>query len=116
MIGGMRKESRAANVAVYRPRPQLLIAVIRRIAAVTANIDWREHALDRMDERGITTEDALRVLRVGEICGEIKAGKHPGEWKCKVVERRKRSRDIGVVTIVIHEGRLAVATVEWEDV
>jgi hypothetical protein len=68
-----------------------------------------------MDERGIDTNDALRVLRTEDIVGEIEAGKYPGEWKCKVVERRKKAREIGVVTIVMRQERLFIKTVEWED-
>ena len=72
-------------------------------------------ALDQMDARGITRLDALRVLRVGDIVGEIEAGKSVGEWKCKIVERRKRARDVGVATIVVRAQRLFIKTVEWED-
>ena len=68
-----------------------------------------------MDERGITTLDVLRVLRTGDIVGKIEAGKNLGEWKCKVVERRKRAREIGVATVVINATRLMIKTVEWED-
>ena len=73
------------------------------------------HATDRMDERGITTLDVLRVLRVGDIVGEIEAGKGTGEWKCKIVERRRRAREIGVATVVMWESKLLIKTVEWED-
>ena len=73
------------------------------------------HALDRMEERGITTLDVLRVLQAGEIVGKVEAGKNLGEWKCKVVERRKRARAIGVATVVIKASKLLVKTVEWED-
>ena len=68
-----------------------------------------------MEERGIDTLDVLRVLRTGDIVGDIEAGKFEGEWKCKVVERRKRAREIGVATIIIRQDRLFVKTVEWED-
>lgn len=68
-----------------------------------------------MDERDITTLDALRVLAMGDIVGDITAGNYPGEWKCKVVERRKGARDIGVATIVVKEQRIFIKTVEWED-
>ena len=73
------------------------------------------HAMDRMEERDITTLDALRVLRNGEIVGEITSGKTTGEWKCKMIARRRGSRDMGVVSIVLRTGRLFVKTVEWED-
>jgi len=68
-----------------------------------------------MEERGITTLDALRVLRSGDIKGSIEAGNSKGEWRCKIVKQMKGAREIGVVTIVISTGRLFVKTVEWED-
>lgn len=68
-----------------------------------------------MEERDITTLDALRVLRSGDIVGDVKAGMSTGEWKCKVVARKKGSRAIGVATVVLRSGRLFVKTVEWED-
>lgn len=68
-----------------------------------------------MEERGISTLDALRVLRDGEIQGGIDAGRSKGEWKCKIIRRMKGTREIGVVTVVSSAGRLYVKTVEWED-
>lgn len=68
-----------------------------------------------MDLRGVTQLDVLRALRIGDIVGDIEAGKTVGEWKCKIVECRKGARDIGVATIVAKETRLYIKTVEWED-
>ena len=51
------------------------------------------HSLDRMEERGITTLDALRVLRGGDIKGMIEPGKNSGEWKCKIAKTMKGSRE-----------------------
>jgi hypothetical protein len=79
------------------------------------NVSFGLHAMDRMVERDITTLDALRVLRHGEIVGEIEPGRTTGEWKCKMVARRRGSRDMGVVSVVLRTGRLFVKTVEWED-
>ena len=60
--------------------------------------------------------DALAVLRNGMIKGDIVPGNSPGEWKCKVVDKREgSSRSIGVVTVVIGQQRLLILTVEWED-
>lgn len=68
-----------------------------------------------MEERGIDALTAERVLRRGEIKGDPEPGKRGGEWKVKVVGRVTRTRDVGVVTIVIGTRSLRVATVEWED-
>jgi hypothetical protein len=38
-----------------------------------------------------------------------------GEWQCKIVKHIRGGRDAGVVTIILHDGRLFLKTVEWED-
>lgn len=111
----LMKQRLTPNVALYRPRPHALLATIRSLATDTRRIGFSTHALDRMDERGITTIDVIRVLQCGEIIGEIEPGRRPGEWKCKVVERRRRAREIGIATIIFREERLFVKTAEWED-
>ena len=47
--------------------------------------------------------------------GDIVPGKYPGEWKAKMCKKMKGQREVGVVTIVIHNHKLFVKTVEWED-
>lgn len=102
-------------VAQFRPRSTQLLAMIRGTAKDSRYVYFGDHALVRMEERGITTLDALRVLRNGEIEGEIEAGKNVGEWKCKVVAKIKGNREVGVITVTMHTGRLFIKTVEWED-
>lgn len=68
-----------------------------------------------MDERGITDMDVLRVLRTGEISGDIVPGLHEGEWKCKIIAPVKGRREVGVATLVIRNRKLRIKTVEWED-
>ncbi|MFT4056728.1 MAG: DUF4258 domain-containing protein [Novosphingobium sp.] len=102
-------------VAQFRPKPTQLLEAIRRAASDSANVRFGNHALDRMEERGITTLDALRVLRAGDIKGSIEPGMNAGEWKCKIAKLMKGSREIGVVTLAMSNGRLFVKTVEWED-
>ena len=111
----MMKPNAKPIIAEFRPNPQKLLATIKRLAANSENVAFGSHSLDRMDERGITTLDVLRALRAGEIVGKIEAGKGLGEWKCKIIERRKRAREIGVATIVLKESKLFIKTVEWED-
>lgn len=113
MIGNMTKAPN--KVAQFKPHPASLINQIRQSARDSNNVAFSDHALDRMEERDITILDALRVLRMGDIVGEIEMGRGAGEWKCKVVAKRKGSRDIGVATVVHRSGRLFVKTVEWED-
>jgi hypothetical protein len=111
----MRQPQKASAVVPFKPKPAQITETVRRAAASSANVFFCNHALDRMEERGIDTIDALRVLREGELTGQIEAGKNEGEWKCKFVKRMKGAREVGVVTIVMSNGRLFVKTVEWED-
>lgn len=103
------------KVVQFTPRRADLHATIRAIAAADKRIYFGRHALDRMVERSITRQDAIRVLRAGHIEGDIELGKNAGEWKCKVTGNVKGSREIGVVTIVADAESIFVKTVEWED-
>jgi len=111
----MMKRKEPSRVILFRPPPDHLLAMVRVAAADSKNVKFALHALDRMDERGITTLDALRVLRQGDIVGDIVSGNKAGEWKCKIVKQMKGTREVGVVTIVMISGNLFVKTVEWED-
>jgi hypothetical protein len=111
----MEKPDPLRVVTNFIPKASELTASIRRIAQESGRVGFGDHAIDRMEERGITRLDALRVLRGGGIRGGIEPGKSQGEWKCKIVMNIKGSRDIGVVTIVSNGQRLFVKTVEWED-
>ena len=111
----MTQQRSPQRVVQFTPKPDRLQATIRKLASEKDSPAFSRHAWDRMDERGITNLDAIRVLRTGVIKGDIEAGKNVGEWKCKMVAAKKGGRDIGVVTVVIREERLFVKTVEWED-
>jgi hypothetical protein len=76
---------------------------------------FSDHALDRMDLRGISDVQAVRVLASGELRGEPEPGNRPGEWKVKMVARMKGMREIGVVSIIVRNSKIFVKTVEWED-
>jgi len=78
---------------------------------------WSKHAFDeRMNERSLEIFDALEVIRLGDIDGKILPGKNPGEWRCVVVGNlRWTTREAGVVTVVVRDEKLIVATVEWMD-
>lgn len=111
----MTRPRPAKAVLTFKPPAHQLVETIRGLASDSSNVMPSEHAFERMDQRGITLLDVLRVLQRGGIEGEIVSGANLGEWKCKVVERRRKARPIGVVTIVIKEKVLLVKTVEWED-
>ena len=98
-----------------RPRARDLARTIRELARDTCNVAWSDHALAQMAHRDISDSEVLRVLRTGDIEGEVSAGRSAGEWKCKIVARIKANRDVGVVTVVCEGKRLFLKTVEWED-
>ena len=103
------------RVLSFRPRKADLETIVREIATADRHVYLGAHTRERMEERGITRLDAIRVLQRATIEGDIEPGRKPGEWKCKCVARLKGSREIGVVTVVIEERKLFVKTVEWED-
>lgn len=111
----MAPKKPAQSVMPFRPQPAALAKMVRMAASDSKNVAFGRHARERMEERGITDREAIRVLRTGEIEGDIEPGSQPGEWKCKIVAPMKGSREVGVVTVVLVSGRLFVKTVEWED-
>lgn len=83
--------------------------------AEQGEVAFGNHALERMEQRDISDIQVVRVLKRGELRGEVEPGSGTGEWKCKVVSLGRGSREIGVVTLLIKNRRLFVKTVEWED-
>lgn len=112
---GVSEQSQDSKIADFKPRPGDLANTIRHLAQDSNNVGWSDHAQDQMVSRDILDTQALKVLRTGDIEGEIEAGRSNGEWKCKMVAPIKGNRDVGVVTIVCNGKRLFVKTVEWED-
>lgn len=108
----MRK--RAPPAQPGPPNPGHLTEVIRRLAA-DRDPTFTDHALERIDQRGLSIEEVHRVLKTGDVTGAITAGKRAGEWRCLVVGRVATSpREAGVVTVVRGE-QLIVITAEWID-
>lgn len=87
---------------------------IQQIALVTENVILGHHALERMAEREIFDVDVFRVLRSGYV-DDPPEQTAKDEWKCKVTLKIRGGRTAGVVTIILHSGKLFVKTVEWED-
>lgn len=115
MIVCMKQTKPLNAVLAFRPNPSHLAKAVRQTAAKSENVSFGKHARERMEERGITDREAIRVLQTGELKGDIEPGTARGEWKCKFVAPIRGSRQIGVITIVLVNGRLFVKTVEWED-
>lgn len=87
---------------------------IHQAAQRTECVIFGDHALERMVERGITDAQVFEVLRTGQVI-EAPTPAEVGEWKCKVVKQLRGGREIGVITIILKNGKLFVKTVEWED-
>jgi len=99
------------------PHPGDLMMVIRSLAA-DGKISYSRHALERLDERDNCGDimDVTKLLRNGEIDGEIKPGARAGEWDCLVMGKFSlEGREAGVSTIVVRGERLIIKTVEWMD-
>jgi hypothetical protein len=106
---------RRAAIIPLRLTARLAQQRIRELAADTDNIRWGVHARERMSEREIFDVDVLRILRGGDV-EENPSRTDYGEWRCKVVRMIRGGREAGVVTIILHDNKLFVKTVEWEDV
>jgi hypothetical protein len=102
------------NVTAYRLAPGRAEARIRQIAQESANVIFGDHARARMLEREITDIDVFRVLRIGGIVGVPEPAER-GEWKCKIVQRVRGGRELGVMAIILRDEKLFIKTVEWED-
>ena len=111
----MSEKPEKRKVQDFRPRVDDLTKQINELAFDTSKVSWSKHAQDQMYERDISDADALKVLRRGDIEGDIVPGRSRGEWKCKMVARIKGNRDVGVATVVVNGQRLFIKTVEWED-
>ena len=91
------------------PSPQEALAQVRRRAEHSRNIAWTEHALDRMDEREITSRQALRTIREGNIAGRI-VPDGENEWKV-TPRKRDTGRTVHVVVALSGDEDLTVITV-----
>jgi len=89
-------------------------ARIRKIAELSENVILSTHARERMHEREIFDVDVFRVLRHGYV-DDAPELTDRNEWRCKVTLKIRGGRTAGVVTVILHNGKLFVKTVEWEN-
>ena len=83
--------------------PAAMIRRIRELAAVDSNVRLTNHALWRMDERGILLRQVIAVVRTGVI-DEGPALNIRGNWQCTL---RGRAAGMEVhVAVVIEDGVL----------
>lgn len=103
------------EVAKYRLISAVAEKRIHKIAENSVNLILGTHAKERMADRDIVRYDIDRALRSGFIQGDPEEAER-GEWKCKMTLPIKGRRTLGVIVILLRDGkRLFVKTVEWED-
>ena len=101
-------------VTVMRLTASVAEKRIRGIAQVTENVILGNHARERMIERELFDVDVFRILRQGHV-DDAPELTDRNEWKCKITMKIRGGRTAGVVTIILHNGKLFVKTVEWEN-
>lgn len=110
----MKNDAKASNVTDFRLTTAEAARRINNLAKKSENIILGDHALERMDERGITDAQVFEVLKRGRVVDPPEQTTF-GEWKCKIIEQLRGGRAVGVVTVFLKNGRLFIKTVEWED-
>lgn len=92
---------------------------IRRYAHDRAfDAHFKRHALERLEERGITTSDDKHVLKMGVILKDPEQSTNPSLYKYRMESRSPNSngRTVGVVVIPsTSRPSLKVVTVMWID-
>jgi glycine cleavage system H lipoate-binding protein len=102
------------NVVEIRLTAARARELVRSISNDTANVQFTQHAQERMRERDIVDVDVFRVLRNGYVDDDPTQLEHD-RWQCKVTLKIRGGRVAGVVTIILMRGKLRIRTVEWED-
>lgn len=106
------QESVSSQAAISRP--EVLLQLVRFLAAESSQVIITNHAEERMYQRGITSKMLFDTLKKGLICGDIEPAKK-GDLKLKLTHKIPNLRHVGVVTVVKREEQLIIVTVEWED-
>ena len=90
------------------PSKGQILRRIRGLARDTGNIHWTMHALDRMNERGITSRQALETIRHGEIVAGPETDEH-GESKV-TLKRRYAGQVVQMVVAVSERDEVTIIT------
>jgi len=88
---------------------------IRAAAVDSMNVILTDHAKERMLQRGFVVRDVYNVLRGGFV-DDDPVQTQDNDWKCKITRRHAvAGRTVGVITVIVSNGKLIVKTIEWED-
>lgn len=91
-------------------------AEIKRIAHEdTICVEYLDHSLERMTQRGITTGQVLKVLKGGEQIGDVLwcTEKEDG-WRCKLKRICAGSQITVVAKLVEREDSTCLVVTTWE--
>ena len=83
--------------------------MVRELAKRTVNIGWTDHAIERLDDREITTRQVLTTLRQGRLEEPPRLDQYGG-WQVTLV-RRSAGRRVRVVAVLSETEELRILTV-----
>lgn len=81
-------------------------------------LSWREHAKERLRERGLIMSDVLHVLKFGFVHEPAEPATRPGFYKYLIEGTTPNShrRSVGVVVIPdVKTHQIKIVTVMWRD-
>ncbi len=97
-----------------RLSPGAATRAINLKARDSGNVILTHHALQRMEQRGITFAEVLTILRKGSVT--TNPSRLTGnDWEALIEWRMPGGRDAAVATVVRTGDRLVVKTVMWKD-
>lgn len=88
--------------------------IVNERAVDTGRVVLTFHAQERMEERGIVSDEVYRILRTGSVFAPPIRNEQ-GDWQVEVEKRMPGGRDVAVVTVVPRDDGLVVRTVMWRD-
>ncbi len=104
------------------PEPWTPAQATDRLRAIARSenfgVTFKQHALDQLSERDLTTSDALYVLKNGFVYDKPNAAKQPGLFRYAMSgpTPNSNSRVIRVVVIPsMHAAQAKIVTVMWAD-
>ena len=80
----------------------------------SGNVIVTDHAQERMDERSITLNDVLTIMRRGSVY-VMSFRNEQNDWQAEIERRMPGGRDAAVVTVIPAGDRLIIRTVMWRD-
>lgn len=92
-----------------------LEAVVHARAIESSNIDFTLHCLERLQQRGVTTIEAVRCLRRGRIIGGVEHNSTHNTWKFRIQEQAPRDIVCLVAAVSLDSAsREVIAITVWE--